>query len=168
MRKLQILSIVAIVALLSSVSIALPPTPWGAAGEIQIPVVMDIVPVASLNLNGAIIKLVPTVGGGVGDFSGCASPLPLLQSNVPVTVTATVVPVAPLVTDPCDCYVAIQGQDWAKSPPFGAGSINDYDPAYIASGVGIPVCVLFRGVDMSQRPQGLNERVGTVILTVTP
>jgi hypothetical protein len=162
MRNLRILSIVAIVAMLSSVSIALPPTPWGAAGQILIPVVMDIVPVASLSLNGAVIKLAPTVGGDVGDFSGCANPQPILQSNVSVTVLAEVEPVAPLVTNDANCYVALQGQPWDFT------SAQDYDPAYIGSGVHIPVCVLFRQVNMAARPEGLDERVGTVILTVTP
>jgi hypothetical protein len=146
----------------SAMAFALPPTPWGAEGQIQIPVTMDIVPVASLNLNAAVIKLLPTVGGDVGDFSGCANPKPLLQSNVPVTVLADVEPVAPLVTNDANCYVAIQGQPWDST------SAQDYDPAYISSGVYIPVCVLFRNVDMAMRPEGLNQRVGTVILTVTP
>jgi hypothetical protein len=165
MRTLRILSVIAIFAMLSTMAFALPPTPWGAEGTIYIPVVMDIVPVASLSLNGAVIKLAPTVGGDVGDFSGCANPLPRLQSNIPVVVVATVEPVAPDVTDQDNCYVAIQGNDWAASP---IGSIQDYDPEYIGGGVGIPVCVLFRHVNMAMRPEGLNERVGTVTLTVTP
>lgn len=163
MRKLQVLSIIAIVAMLSSVSIAAPPPPpWSALGSIEIPVVMDIVPVASLSLNGAIIKLEPAVGGNIGDFMGCANPLPMLMSNIPVNVTATVFLVAPDVTTHDDIFVAIQGYDWDN--PSGPWL---YDPAYIGNGVGIPVCVLYRNVNMAIRPEGLNERVGTVMLTVT-
>jgi hypothetical protein len=159
---MRTLRIFAVVAMFSTMAFALPPTPWGAAGQILIPVVMDIVPVASLSLNGAVIKLASTVGGDIGDFSGCANPQPILQSNVSVTVLAEVEPVAPLITNDANCYVALQGQPW------GLTSAQDYDPAYIGSGVHIPVCVLFRQVNMAARPEGFDQRVGTVILTVTP
>jgi hypothetical protein len=166
MRTLRILSVIAIFAMLSTMVFALPPTPWGAIGTIYIPVVMDIVPVASLSLNGAVIKLEPVVGGDVGDFSGCANPMPVLQSNIPVEVFATVEPVAPDVTDQDNCWVVIQGDDHGND--WSHLSMADFDPEYIGGGVGINVCVLFRKVNMAMRPEGLNERVGTVTLTVTP
>jgi hypothetical protein len=169
MRTLRILSVIAIFAMLSTMVFAappLPPTPWSAIGSIHIPVVMDIVPVASLRLNGAIIKLYPTEGGDVGDYSGCASPMPVLQSNIPVEVWATVEPVAPDVTSHDNCWVVIQGDDWGND--WDHLSRADFDPEYTAGGVGINVCVLFRHVNMAMRPEGFNERVGTVTLTVTP
>lgn len=159
MKKLLIMALLSIAA--ASV-VAAPPTPWvGQPVSVEIPVMMDIQPVANLDLRGSTIKL-EQVDGSV-NYVGEADPQPLLTSNVPVTVDATVTPVAPLVAPQASWGVALQGTGWGTNPSV------DYDPAYIGiSGVGVPVAVLVENPDLTQRPQGTDQRVATVILTVSP
>jgi hypothetical protein len=161
MRNLMIIA--AVVILTANASAVLPP--WvGPGAVVEIPVVMDIEPVASIALNDAVIKLEP-VSGSL-DYTGVTLPpnQPVLTCNVPVTVSAYTTGVAPLVS--LLWATALQGQPWSvPGNPCGGTAINVDPPAtpFI-----LDVAVWAQLVDMTVRPQGLNARVATTTVTVVP
>ena len=177
MKKLLIIALVSIVAAAAFALPPVPPVPWvGQAVTVDIDVLMDIKPVAQLTLGNTVIKLEPV--DGTVNYVGEAGPdLPLLQSNVPVTVTGLIVPAAPLVAPDVDgtggglgWAISLQGSGDAITPANWEypTSSADYDPAYIGAGVGVPVAVLCVSPDLTQRPQGDNQVVAVVELTVMP
>lgn len=162
MRNLIIIA--AVLVLAASVSAINPP--WiGPGCVVDIPVVMDIQPVASIALNDAVIKLEPV--NGSMDYTGVTLPpnQPVLTCNVPVTVSAQTEGVAPLVT--ITWNTALQGNPWsAPGGNPGPPSVINVDPA--ATPFILDVAVLAQNVDMTVRPQGLAARVATTTVTVVP
>jgi hypothetical protein len=157
------LMIIATVLILAASAFAGPP--WVGPGCVEeIPVYMDIQPVASIALNNAEIKLEPV--NGTIDYAGVTLPpnQPVLTCNVPVTVSADTVGVAPLVSTAWQ--TALQGNPWsAPGNPSGISAINVDPPAtpFI-----LDVAVQALNVDMTVRPQGLAARVATTTVTVVP
>ena len=166
-KKMRNLIIIAAVVVLAASASAIP-TPWVGPGvTVDIPVVMDIEPVASIALNDAIIKLLPV--SGALDYTGItlAPNRPVLTCNVPVTVSAYTTGVAPLVS--LLWATALQGQPWSvPGNPCGGTAINVDPPAtpFI-----LDVAVLAQNVDMTVRPLtgiGPLAVVGMTTVTVTP
>jgi hypothetical protein len=183
MKNLVIIALVAVFAAAAFAVPQVPSVPWqGQEVTVNIPVYMDIKPVAQLILNGSEIKLEPVEG--TVDYVGVADPMPMVKCNVPVTVTGLIIPAAPLVAPNLSGTTGLPG--WGISLQ-GAGNgfqpanwafpsqSADYDPAYMldigadpVNGVGVPVAVLLVSPDLTQREQGDKQRVATVELTVKP
>ncbi|MGA2914411.1 MAG: hypothetical protein ABSE89_00065 [Sedimentisphaerales bacterium] len=174
MRKLQVLSIIAIVAMLSTMVFAVPP--WDLNTSAQIPVVMDIVPSISIDLNGSQIKLLQKPG--TDTWEGFANPMPIVHSNVDVKVSAKLDVVHPNIQlDGRNWGVALQGQPYTTGigpivPPatFAAGPTPFWfmDVPYIGAGRQIPIAVEVISPDLTVRPPELNSPVAIVTLTVQP
>jgi len=174
MRNLIIIA--AVVVLAASASAGPVPTPWIGVPQIEIPVFLHIVEVASLHLNKAQIVLEQV--GGTTDYTGVTGILPspgahpTLTCNAPVTVHASTEGVAPLVTDLWQ--TSIRNTAWsAAGNPCGGTSI-DVDPLVTPMPYPIEIAVLATNVDMSVRPIGIAgpvptlDRVATTTVTVTP
>jgi hypothetical protein len=184
MRKLQFLSIIAIVAMLSTMVIAKPPTPWDGVATGKIPVVMDIVPAVSIEVpSGAKIKLEPLDYPNNNEqtpatWTGVANPQPILHSNVRVSVTGTLDVVNPVIqTDSGQWGIALQGQDWAVGDGSGLGGPQTYvattdpmylDVAYIGAGRAIPIAVYVQNPNLTVRAPEADSQVATVTLTASP
>jgi hypothetical protein len=161
--------IIATVLILAASTFAGPP--WVGPGCVEeIPVYMDIQPIAQLNVIDVEILLQPvgvTAGPaplGTLNYTGVTSPSPVLTCNVPVTVSAQTVGVAPLVT--ISWQTALQGQFWASPGNPGLPSTINVDPP--ATPFILDVAVLATNVDMTVRPQGDHARVATTTVTVAP
>ena len=176
MRNLMIIAAVLILAANAS---AVNP-PWiGPGATADIPVVMEIIPIATLIIaTGTVIELLPagvTPGPaplGTLDYTGVASPSPQLTCNVPVTVSAETVGVAPLVTT--SWQTALQGNGWSTPPGNpGSPSVINVDPAAAtpANPFVLDVAVLATNVDMTVRPltgTGPLAVIGMTTVTVVP
>lgn len=168
MRNLMIIAAVLILAANAS---AVNP-PWiGPGATADIPVVMEIIPIATLIIaSGTQIPLMPV--NGSMDYTGVSTPSPQLTCNVPVTVSAQTAGVAPLVST--QWSTALQGQPWTVpgANPSGISTIN-VDPAAAtpANPFILDVAVLAQNVDMTVRPLtgiGPLAVVGMTTVTVTP
>ena len=109
MKKLLIIAIVAIFA--ATANAATPP--WSDPVSVEIPVIMDIMPVASIELNGSQIKLELSNESTPGEiwYEGVADPQPILRSNVSVDVSATIAALAPTIVAGSDVFgVALRNQ----------------------------------------------------------
>ena len=154
------LIIIAAVVALSATVYAGPP--WINATA-DIPVVMDIEPVASIALNDAVIKLFQITGSTDYEGHTVAPNQPVVTCNVPVTVEADTVPVLPDVSSTGKWRTAIRPNNYAGT----ANSIvNIIDP--LATPWTLDVWVKANNVDMTQRPDGPDVRVATTTITVTP
>ena len=169
MKNLIIIAAVVVLATTASAGV---PTPWIGAPQIEIPVLMDIVEVASLNLNKAQILLERV--GGTTDYMGVTKApfVPTLTCNAPVTVYAETAGVAPWVTELWQ--TSIRNTDWSTpGNPCGGVSI-DVDPLVTPMPYPIEVAVMAQNVDMSVRPLravgpvAIPDRVATTTVTVTP
>ncbi|MBN1457445.1 MAG: hypothetical protein JW912_06310 [Sedimentisphaerales bacterium] len=130
------------------------------ADAVDIPVVMNIAPIASIVLNGAQIELLPVLGSM--NYEGATLPpnQPIITCNVQVTVTANTVGISPFITT--DWQTALQGT------AYNGTSTSDpilVDP--LATPFNLGVSVLAGNVDMTVRPDGL-ANVATTTVTVTP
>jgi len=154
MRNLMIIVTVAFtVTALAATASAIQPV------QVQIPVYMNIVPVASIDLNGAQILLERIPGST--DYEGDTDPdNPILTCNVPVNVGAQTVAQLPSVS--LNWYTAFFMDLW--SAPNGTAVIlvsPDVTPLPLV------IRVKAEDVDMSQRPNGLGL-VAITTVTVTP
>lgn len=166
MKKLMIIAVVAIVA---ASAFAVPTPPWHDPVSVQIPVIMDIAPVASIELNGAQIKLELSDESTMGQivYEGVADPQPQLRSNVSVEVQADIAAVEPSIVNlgPGGPFgVALRNQAYVTGPTAPV----QYDPLAIGAGIGIEVAVGIWNPDLTVRQEGLDVPVAVVTLTVTP
>jgi len=171
MRNLMIIAIVAILAASASAGV---PTPWIGAPQIEVPVLLHIVEVASLDLNGAVIVLDRV--GGTTDYTGVTAGHPafppnhpMLTCNAPVTVSASTAGVAPLITSLWQ--TSIRNTPWSLAGNPCGGTSIDVDPLVTPMPYPIEIAVLATNVDMSVRPLSLPstyDRVATTTVTVTP
>jgi hypothetical protein len=186
MRTLRILSVIAIVAMLSTMVIAdtpTPPTPWAGVATGQIPVVMDIAPAVSIEVpTGSKIKLMPLDYAkdtpGPPTWTGVANPQPILHSNVRVSLAATLDVVNPVIqTDPTLWGIALQGQPWKVGSGGPLGGPDTFvtttdsiylDVAYIGAGRAIPIAVYVQNPNLTARPPESDSRVATVTLMASP
>jgi hypothetical protein len=154
MKKLMLIALTAILATMTF-------TQCVTADVVEIPVVMDIAPIATVVLNGAEIKLLPVTGSM--DYEGSTLPpnQPIITCNVPVTVTAVTTGVAPLVST--FWQTALQGTAYNGTP---ASNPSLVDP--LATPFNLGVSVLAGSVDMTVRADGPNARVATTVVTVAP
>ena len=160
------LLIIAVVAMLSATAVAQPPLPWVANEDsVEIPVMMDIAPAATITLPvGCQILLTPAEGSAA--FYGEADPQPIVTSNVRVHVKARLVPKNPNIQTSDDLWgVALQGQSWTDAKQNTPNW--NLDPEFIAGAVEIPIAVYVESPDLTVRPPGVSQ-VATVTLTVTP
>ena len=111
-----------------------------------IDVIMNIEAVATINVNNAVIELLPVSGSM--DYEGVTSPNPYIVCNVPVTVTATTVGSAPLVST--DWQTKLQGKDYNGTPD---ATPIDVDPpsATVGSPFYFGVAVKAGNVNMTAR-----------------
>jgi hypothetical protein len=181
MRTLRILSVIALVAMLSTTAFG--GNPWIVSSQLQVPVVMDIVPTITLNLNGAFIKLTQQLNTdwweGQTGLPPSSTKHATITSNVNVVVTAELDIVNPNVqTNGYKWGVAIQGQAWSMGSgpivppatlvvPTTPGYYMDltYINSFGAAGAPIPIAVEVEAPDMTVRPPGANQPVATVTLT---
>lgn len=162
MRNLMIIVTIAVLAASAS---AVPPVWWAANATVDIPVVMDIGPVAQIALNGAQIELLP-INGTAADWEGfCPQALrPVITTNVRVDISGTVVPVAPLVCPNLgDWKIALFGEDYVAAPNASTITVDA-----LLSPYPLGIAVKAEDVDMTVRPIQDNARVATVTITVTP
>ncbi|MGA2914412.1 MAG: hypothetical protein ABSE89_00070 [Sedimentisphaerales bacterium] len=170
MRKLILL----IVALVSTMVFAVPP--WDLTTSAQIPVVMDIVPSISIDLNGSQIKLLQKPG--TDTWEGFANPMPIVHSNVDVKVSAKLDVVHPAIQlTRSNWGVALQGQPYTTGvgvlvPPdtlvVATTPFWFMDVPYIGAGRQVPIAVEVISPDLTVRPPELNSPVAIVTLTVQP
>lgn len=164
MRNLMIIAIVSIFATALFAGPLSPP--FAPTPTVEIPVVMDIMPVASIDLNGSVIKLelVNILGNDDIFYEGFANPQPILTANVPVEVTADILELHPSISAGPPFKVALRNQNYVPQ-----GTTTDpvrYDPMVIGSGIGIEVAASIKNPDLAVRPEGLNVPVAVVTLTV--
>jgi hypothetical protein len=184
MRKLQFLSIIAIVAMLSTMASAVPP-PWAGVATEEIPVVMDIVPSVSIVTGNAKIKLEPvdyqSQGPTPNTWTGVADPQPRLFSNVRVSVTGKLDVVNPVIQDDSQQWgIALQGQPWKTGSHINdLGESQTYvtttDPIYLDveyipqdTGREIPIAVYVTNPNFAARPVETDSVVAIVTLTASP
>jgi len=132
-----------------------------SADTVQIPVNMDIVAISSINVApGTHINLDQSIGL---DYWGVTTAPITINCNVPVTVYAETLGVAPLVSS--EWQTALQGQGWSTAGnPSGTSEI-DIDP--ILSPFPLNVSVKANNVNMAGRNQGIDQ-VATTTVTVLP
>jgi len=136
-----------------------------AAERVDIPVLMDIIEIASIELNGAQIKLIPVPG--TLDYEGSTVPgsHPIVTSNVRVDVVAETIPNA----NPSDVAsggwrTRLQNQGYNGTPMSDPLTI---DP--LATPFPLTVHVKAKDVDMGGWTAGHNNaQVATTVVTVTP
>ena len=129
----------------------------------------------SLNVDNAMVTLLQQPQPDTNFWVGVANPLPIVQSNISISITATLDVVCPIIqTDATKWGIALQGMYWS----IGSGSLTttntyvcttgplDLDPAYIGEGRGIPIAVFVKDPDLTVMPPGLSQ-VATVTLTIT-
>lgn len=136
-------------------------TPCLLADVVDIPVVMDIAPIASIALNGAQIKLFSVSGSMDYEGTTLLPNMPIITCNVEVAVTATTVGEAPLVSTVW--RTKLQGQSYNGTP-----TSTPYIVSPLATPLNLGVAVLAKDVDMTVRADGTNARVATTTVTVVP
>lgn len=166
MKKLVIIALVSIFA---TPAIAVPCSARSEGVQVQIPVIMDITPVASIDLNGSQIKLelCYTNNPCAIVYEGIADPPPILRSNVPVGVTATITPLRPIIEDAAPFVVALGNQVYTTAA-LEVTPLVIYKPLIGGSGVGIEITAAISNPDLTVRPVGLDAQVAVVTLTIIP
>lgn len=165
MKKLMIIAVVAIVA---ASAFAISP-PWMDSISVTIPVIMDIAPVAAIDLNGSQIKLELSNESTMGEivYEGVADPKPQLTSNVSVDISATIAELFPTIVGTgfgsTPFEVALRNESYGAT----SGPIQ-YDPLVIGAGIGIEIAAAITNPDLTVRAQALGVPVAVVTLTVTP
>ena len=157
--------IIALVSIVAVSAFAVDPGWGGNTSSVTIPVIMDIAPVCSIDLNDAVIKLElsdESVAGAIV-YEGVADPEPQLHSNVQVDISASIEALEPTIVDGSPFQVALRnlGYDVTSGPVTYDPMVLDYTP-------GIEVHAAITNPDLTVRPEGLDVPVALVTLTVTP
>lgn len=145
--------------------------PWQEDCSVDIPVIMDIMPVCAIDLNNSVIKLElsnETDNDGEIWYEGVADPMPTLHANVSVKITATIAALEPTIESSGNevnaFHVALRNGDYTANE---AGPVQ-YDPLVIGSGIDIEIAAAILNPDLSVRAEGLDIPVAVVTLTASP